>query len=259
MAKISLAVVTFNNAELIQGCLSSILAQSEQVQVYIVDNASEDKTVNVLKTLPGIDRVRLIENQTNVGFGAGHNQVIACVDSEYHVLCNPDIVVNPDTLNILADYMERHPDIGLVCPRFNYNDGRLQANNHRLPTVFDLALRRLAPKSLKKCLEKRMNRYLMLDVGYELSCDVPFVSGAFMFCRTAVLRQVGGFDTRYFLYFEDVDLCRKVQLAGFRTAYCADASVMHLWQRAAYKSWRMTCVMLISALKYFNKWGYQFF
>ncbi len=259
MAKISLAVVTFNNAALIQACLSSILAQPEAVQVYIVDNASEDKTVNVLKTLPDIDRVRLIENKTNVGFGAGHNQVIACVDSEYHVLCNPDIVVNADTLKILAAYMDNNPDIGLVCPRFNYADGRLQANNHRLPTVFDLALRRLAPKRLKKCLEKRMNRYLMLDVGYDLPCDVPFVSGAFMFCRTAVLRQVGGFDTRYFLYFEDVDLCRKVQLAGFRTAYCPDASVVHLWQRAAYKSWRMTWVMLISALKYFNKWDYQFF
>lgn len=223
----------------------------------IVDNHSDDATVQVLESYLEQYPIKLILNEVNFGFGCGHNVIINDVLSDYHIICNPDILINPDTIPLLVQYMDEHPDIGILCPKLTNPDGSLQANNHRYPTVLDLALRRLAPAWLKTRLKKRMDAYLMLDVGYGHMCDVPFVSGAFMFCRTAVLKQVGGFDERYFLYFEDVDLCRKVQAAGYRTVYFPDAQVVHQWERAAYKSWHMSWVMLLSAVKYFNKWGWR--
>ncbi len=229
----------------------------ENLLVWIIDNHSCDETVSILKVFAQKNSVRIKENIINYGFGIAHNIAIRSTISDYHIICNPDIIINPDTIPLLVQYMDEHPDIGILCPKLTNPDGSLQANNHRYPTVLDLALRRLAPAWLKTRLKKRMDAYLMLDVGYGHMCDVPFVSGAFMFCRTAVLKQVGGFDERYFLYFEDVDLCRKVQAAGYRTVYFPDAQVVHQWERAAYKSWHMSWVMLLSAVKYFNKWGWR--
>lgn len=267
MNKISIVIVTHNNAGIINNCLASLLsaiAKSDfAADLLVIDNQSQDATLATLQNYARNSQysIRVIENTVNSGFGAGHNLAISQVDSQYHIICNPDIVIPDDTevINQLAGYMEQHPDIGILCPKLINSDGSLQANNHRHPTVLDLALRRLAPAWLKKRLQKRMDAYLMLDVGYEAVCDVPFVSGAFMFCRTDVLKQVGGFDERYFLYFEDADLCRKIHAAGYRTVYYPEASVIHQWERAAYKNWRMTWVMLVSAIKYFNKWGYRFY
>ena len=97
----------------------------------------------------------------------------------------------------------------------------------------------------------------MRDVGYDKICDVESVTGAFMFCRTSVLRQVSGFDPQFLLYFEDTDLCRKIQRAH-RTVYFPEARVVHYWQRSAHKSWYWTGVFIQSAWRYFNRWGYKF-
>jgi GT2 family glycosyltransferase len=261
--KISIAIVTYNNATIIADALAALLAIMDDdvavSQLLVIDNHSTDTTIAVLQPDLMDERISLIENTTNYGFGAGHNQAIKQTDATYHIICNPDIVINGNTIPAMLAYLDQHPNIGILSPKLMNVDGSLQPNNHKHPTLLDLALRRLAPAWLKARLKKRMDAYLLLDVGYDAVCDVPFLSGAFMICRTEVLKQVAGFDERYFLYFEDADLCRKVQAAGYRTVYFPDASVIHHWERAAYKSWRMTWIMLQSAIKYFNKWGYQWY
>jgi len=97
----------------------------------------------------------------------------------------------------------------------------------------------------------------MRDVGYERSYDVPFVSGAFMFCRTQVLRELGGFDEGFFLYFEDADLSLRVQNHGCRTVYFPEVSVTHTWERMAHKSLHGGWMFLKSAYLYFHKWGFK--
>ncbi len=262
--KISISIVTYNSEHIIGACLASLAAHFEhrgyEKTIQLIDNQSQDGTVAILRHFAEQNpQFQVIQNACNAGFGRGHNVAIGQADSDYHIICNPDIVINGQTITALADYMGQHPDIAILCPRLTNADGSLQPNNHKLPTLLDLVLRRIAPAWLQRRLQQRMDAYIMLDVGYENICDVPFVSGAFMFCRTAVLKQVGGFDGRYFLYFEDADLCRKIHGAGYRTVYYPDASVVHLWERAAHKSWRMAWVMSVSALKYFNKWGYRLY
>jgi len=94
----------------------------------------------------------------------------------------------------------------------------------------------------------------MRDIGYERECEVPFLSGAFMFCRSDVLKRLGGFDRCFFLYFEDADLCRRVQQTH-RTVYYPATAVTHYWERAAHKSWKFGWIFMQSAARYFWKWG----
>jgi GT2 family glycosyltransferase len=139
----------------------------------------------------------------------------------------------------------------------HFEDGRLQPLNKRHPTVVDLFLRRFVPRFVQRYFSQRMDRYSMLDVGYTDSYDVPFVSGAFMACRTQVLQELGGFDDRFFLYLEDADLSRRVQKSGWRTMYCPDALVLHQWRRDAHRNLRETLLFCASVFRYFNKWGWR--
>lgn len=169
---------------------------------------------------------------------------------------NSDMTVSENVFERLRDYLDVHPDVGIVSPKIINPDGSIQRLNKRHPTMLDLALRRFASKSLERRFSNRLARYEMLDVGYENECEVPCLSGCFMFGRTSVLRSVGGFDERYFLYFEDFDLSRRVQKTH-RTMFCPEASATHYWQRGAHKKFKHSVYFAKSAIRYFNQWGYR--
>ena len=259
---LTIAIVTFNSRNTIQRTLDSILKHvSGQIpfQLVIVDNCSTDDTPDIIAGYTEQhENVSLIQNRRNAGFACGHNLAMKRMDSDYHVICNPDIVVSDNALGLLHQYMDENSDIGIACPRFTYPDGTLQPLNRRYPTVCDLFLRRFLPGALKPFFKKRLAAYEMLDVGYDHNYDVPFMTGALMFCRTDVLKKVGGFDERFFLYFEDADLSRRVQALGLRTVFFHRASVIHIWERMAHKNWKMAWVFAVSAGTYFRKWGWRF-
>jgi len=108
-------------------------------------------------------------------------------------------------------------------------------------------------------LKRRLDHYEMRDVGYQDIYEVPFMTGAFMFCRADVLKKVGGFDPRFFMYFEDADLSRKFQEEGCKTVYYPYVNITHLWQREAQKRLIMALVFMISGMKYFHKWGWKLY
>jgi GT2 family glycosyltransferase len=259
---LSIAIVTYNSARTIELALDSILLHLPPLAVpatiVVVDNHSTDNTRDLLQ--PYSDRhqsIILIHNRVNRGFGSAHNQALLLVDSVYHIICNPDIRLSNDVFSPLIDYMNSSLRVGLVCPRFISQEGALQHLNRRYPTVLDLFLRRFSPARVRPLLKRRLQSYDMQDVGYAHSYEVPFMSGAFMFCRTDVLRAVGGFDERYFLYFEDADISRKVQRIGYQTVYYPDVTVTHAWERLAHKTWRGAWLFAKSAYRYFSKWGFR--
>ncbi|WP_340117696.1 glycosyltransferase family 2 protein [Pelagibius sp. 7325] len=261
--RLTIGIVTYRSAGLVEtAVLSALAAMPEDVdgRVILIDNQSPDDTAQVNARLAAGDpRVTAVVNDSNAGFGGGHNKILAMVDSTWHVFCNPDITVMPGALDALVNVLRHQPDVAIVSPRVHFEDGRLQPLNRRPPTLWDLFLRRFMPRPLRPVFRKRMERYEMLDVGYDKPCDVPFSSGAFMACRTGALKAVGGFDERYFLYFEDADLSRALQRAGWRTIYCPDALVLHGWQREAHKSLSGVLNFIRSAARYFNKWGWRLF
>ena len=251
------SIVVYNNPpDMIRRILESLLSCSLDIELHIVDNSPTQLLKSSLVDIP----VKYHFYGCNLGYGRGHNKAIErCSDSNYHVVINPDIIIDPSVIETLTAFMDENTDIGMVCPKVRNADGTIQYLNKRRPTVYDLFLRRFSHDSFRSFFQKRLDYYEMKDFGYDSIYDVPFVAGSFMFCRTEILKKVGGFDPRYFMYFEDADLSRKFQEYNYRTVFYPYVSVTHLWERAPHKSIKMALVLIANGIKYFNKWGWRFY
>lgn len=221
-------------------------------KLFIIDNSSND----CLRELEGVsDRVRYIHSM-NCGYGAGHNIAIREameVGAIYHVIVNPDIYFGEGVLEQLVAYMNVNKEIGLVMPKILYPNGELQYLCKLLPTPFDLLLRRFG--LWKKYREKRDIRYELRFADYNQEMQVPSLSGCFMFARMSILKQVDGFDERYFMYAEDLDLCRRIGKIA-QTMYYPKVSVYHAYAKGSYKNRKLLRYHMCSMFKYFNKWGW---
>lgn len=227
------------------------------VCVTIIDNSPTPVLQPVVSSMTMVAYKHAGEN---LGYGAGHNLALKLSPpSEFHLVINPDIIVEPGVLERMLDFMKQHPDIGLLSPRFQYEDGTIQYLNRRLPTVLDIVLRHLPADFLTQRMSQRIRHHEMRDVICDTVNDVECMSGAFMLCRRDVLEEVGGFDPRYFMYFEDFDLCCSFRMRGVRTACWPAVSVMHRWERASGKEIWMTLIHIRSMILFFNKWGWRWY
>jgi hypothetical protein len=255
---ITISLVSYNQRHDLEKLLPTLMPAADLVhsEILLVDNRSIDGTSEwAHKNYPFVNT---LFNPNKAGYGENHNLNLQRVCGRYFVIMNSDMIVSPNTFSVLRDYMDQHPDVGIVSPKVLNEDGSIQGLNKRYPTLFDLFLRRLMPKFLQSFFRRRLDYYEMRDVGYDQICDVPFLSGAFIFCRTDLLKSLGGFDPGYFLYFEDADLCRRVQQTH-RTVYYPATGVTHYWERAAHKNWKFSWIFMQSAWLYFNRWGWKLF
>jgi GT2 family glycosyltransferase len=156
---------------------------------------------------------------------------------------------------MLHQFMEANSTVGLVMPRILYPDLREQRLCKLLPTPLDLILRRFLGKLGHRFANRRMARYLLEDVDLTNPRFVPSLSGCFMFVRREALQSVGLFDERFFLYLEDVDLCRRIA-EQWETVFYPGATIIHEYANSSYRNLRHLRLHLISAWKYFNKWGW---
>jgi len=251
----SASIVVYKNPPgMVRNAIESFLSCALNVVLHVVDNSP----TNALETSFVDYPVVYHHHGSNAGYGRGHNTALKeCSESRYHVIINPDITIAPSTIESLSYFMDANQDVGMVCPKVLNEDGSVQHLNKRYPTIYDLFIRRFLPKRLHGLIKKRLAWYETRDIGYETIHDVEYMSGCFMFCRTKALMAVNGFDDRYFMYFEDADLSRKIQQAGYRTVYYPDSTVTHLWERASHKSIKMTWVFIVNMYRYFNKWNWK--
>ncbi|MBV8281626.1 MAG: glycosyltransferase family 2 protein [Candidatus Eremiobacteraeota bacterium] len=194
----------------------------------------------------------------NLGFGAAHNVALRCLNPDgapYHVILNPDIHLEDNTFADLAEVMDANPQVGLLMPRILYPDGSTQFLCKLLPAPVDLLLRRFAPDVVKQLARNRIATFDLRNFDYESPVSVPSLSGCFMFTRRSVLDSIEGFDERFFLYMEDVDLCRRMAEKS-ELLYWPNVIVKHEHQMTSYKSFRVLLLHLQSAVAYFNKWGW---
>lgn len=247
--RVSVSVVTYNNEEHIGNLLDSIrqYVELEDYQVFIIDNGSHDQTLDIIRK--NGDIVTLIENGSNVGFGAGHNKVLSMIESKYHVIINPDIILKTDTIGEMAAYLDNNPDIALISPQILYPEGGVQVLPKRDPKPIYV----LARRSNIGMLAKYKEQYEMKEAGTDSAYDIEFASGCFMFTRTEVLKKVGGFDDRFFLYLEDADLSRRIRQHG-RIQYNPAFVVYHHWQQAGAKKLKFLLIHIASMFKYLKKW-----
>jgi GT2 family glycosyltransferase len=246
-------VVYRNPPEQIRKAIASFLNTHLNIRLYVIDNSPENRVQELCKDR----RITYIFNGRNLGFGAGHNVAMktSLTEAKYHVVLNPDVHFGPGVIEKLLDFARSRPEIGMLMPKVLNADGTIQYLCKRLPTPSDLILRRFLPALLKPLVKDRLWRYELRDQDYNRILSVPALSGCFMMITCTALSEVGVFDERYFMYMEDVDLCRRIH-EKFKTIYFPEVAIYHAYERGSYRSFRLMMHHIVSALLYFQKWGW---
>lgn len=191
----------------------------------------------------------------NGGFGFGHNRALEYLGgrSDVHLILNPDIEFGTEVIEHLVQELKSNPDISAMMPRIQYPDGSPQRLAKMLPTPVDLFIRRFLPlAALKRALN---NRYELHHLPLDRPTNVPCLSGCFLVARTRLLDRLQGFDERYFMYMEDVDLIRRLGDLG-RIVFDPRVVVVHAYAKGSYHDWRLMRYHVASACRYFSKWGW---
>lgn len=248
------SIVTYkNDFEKLSQAIFSFLNTDAQVKLYIVDNSP----TSVIRNLCYDKRIEYIATGKNLGFGKAHNIVInnlPKIKSKYHLVLNPDVYFDEGVTEKLVDYMNQNESVGLVMPKVLYPSGNIQHNCKLLPTPYNLFVRRFMYFDQQRVKESNYS-YEMQFADYDEEMEVPYLSGCFMFLRASSLKRVGGFDEKFFLYGEDIDLSRRIH-QQFQTMYYPAATVYHHHAKGSYKSMRLMLHNIRSAIIYFNKWGW---
>lgn len=225
-------------------------------KIYIVDNSvyADDNHYKqtFLDTLSNYKDVEYIDTKKNLGFGKGHNYVLPQLNSNFHAIVNPDIVLYSDAFSPLISFLQQNPNVGMTAPILTDEYNNIQPVCRRDLTLLDLFCRSFH----LKCFEKRMKYHVMAEVDMSKDFECPFIQGSFLVVRTEIFKKIKGFDERYFMYAEDADLCRTIRHQS-KIIVHTDVKVVHKWEKASHTNFKLMKIHLISLLKYFCKWGWK--
>ena len=230
------------------------------VRVVLIDNGGDAVSLSAAQGtfLDANIECSVLTGHGNIGYGRGHNLWIDMVEGDYHLVLNPDIDTAPDALDRALDFLDAHPEAGLLTPHIGDEGGGTQYLCRRFPAIFDLFARGFLPARVRQFFRKRLARYEMRDVinDHDIVWDPPIVSGCFMLFRTEVLKKLNGFDPRYFLYFEDYDLSLRTHDVA-RIAYVPAVRVIHHGGGASRKGFVHIRMFAASAFKFYNRFGWK--
>ncbi len=255
---ISIIIVSYNQKKLLKQCIDNIFKSDikNNFEIIIVDNDSKDNTRKYLQSIND-KRVSVILNKDNLGYAKANNQGIKRARGEYILLLNPDVIIYPNSVEVLAQFLKTHKNVAMVGPRLLNVDGSVQGSCCRFPKLYTPIARRTILGRLP-ILQNELDRYLMKDFDHENKREVDWMIGACLMIKKDILEKVGLLDERYFLYFEDVDLARKFWTIGKKVYYLPESRVTHAHQRlSANKNIfsKVVRIHILSGIKYFLKWG----
>ena len=235
----------------------------DEVAVTVVDNGSSDAGSLdrvVSSALPEDSRIGLTirRGHGNVGYGRGHNIAIEPSTMTYHLILNPDAILEPSAIRESVRFLAANTDVGMLAPEVRGNAGERQYLCRRYPSVLVLLLRGFAPSWIRDRFTRLLESYELRDrMDADVVRDVPLASGCFMFARRDVLDAVGGFSPEYFLYFEDYDLSMRIRRTS-QIAYVSRVRIIHHGGEAARKGKTHVRLFLASALRFFRTHGWKF-
>jgi GT2 family glycosyltransferase len=222
-------IVNYNTRDLLRPCIDALRASAAglRLQIVIIDNASSDGSVQVIKA--DYADCDLLFNETNVGFGRANNQALPIARGRYLLLLNTDAFVAEESLTRTLQFLEARPSCALLGVRLVGRDGTLQPSCRYFPTPWNEFLQSTGLGRFFPGTQPVDN--MAWDHASPRECD--WVPGCYYLVRKSVVDQVGLFDPRYFLYNEEVDHCRAVKAAGWQVMYCPDTTVVHIGGESA--------------------------
>ena len=235
-----------------------------KIPIYLIDN-SDENSLEIASLNLDEERIRfldveleLLQGHGNIGYGSAHNLAISKLNSHFHLLLNPDVVLEKEALITGISFLLENPEVDLASPYAEDGNGDKQYLCKRYPSVFTFIVRGGFPKFLKKIFAVRLANYEMHDLSEkEPSVDIPIASGCFMLLRSKSLIEIGGFDERYFLYFEDFDLSLRLGKKG-KLAYLPAMRIQHAGGSAGSKGFNHFRMFARSGVRFFNAYGWRF-
>ncbi|MEZ4731875.1 MAG: glycosyltransferase family 2 protein [Caldilineaceae bacterium] len=249
---LSIIIVNWNTRELLAACLASVAVEvahfpADQVETLVIDNASHDDSVVMVQTR--FPWVRLLQNRSNVGFAVANNQAMQVARGRYILLLNSDTEVLPHAFTTLVAYMETEPTVGAAGSRYVNRDGSLQPSCYPAPTLLRELWRMFHLDRIYA-----FGVYAMTTWSMDTPRPVDIVQGASLLLRRAVLEEVGLFDTDYFMYTEEVDLCHRIRRAGWQIYFVPTSCIIHYGGQSTRQA-ALTMFMQLyrSKILYFRK------
>ncbi|HET9570343.1 MAG TPA: glycosyltransferase family 2 protein [Bacteroidales bacterium] len=249
---INISIVLYHAPHIqVQFLIDTLTVNPHLNKIYLIDNSSTETT-----DFKG-DHIRYIFVGKNVGFGAGHN--IAIRESlkdqvAYHLVINYDLKIDAAIIDRLIKEMDEDKSIGIIMPKVLNEDHTVQLSPKLLPTPTYVLFSAFKP--LRKIFKNVYEDYTMKN-HLDRTWNLPIITGCFSLFRVSVLSEIGLYDERFFMYFEDDDLSRRIH-SRYKTVYFPEVVIEHSHQRGATKSLKLFVIFGISAIRYFNKWGWVF-
>ncbi|MDP2728448.1 MAG: glycosyltransferase family 2 protein [Dehalococcoidia bacterium] len=226
MATLSVIIVSYNVADLLRGCLRSVLAsRGVDQEVWVVDNCSSDGSAAMVSG--EFAQVHLLESPHNGGYAYANNLALRQAQGDYLLLLNPDTVLPPDALSEMVSFMERRPEVGMAGPKLVREDGSLDLACRRSFPSPAISFYRMTGLSKRFPNSRRFGRYNLTYLNPDQEAEVDSVVGAFMMVRRQAVEQVGLLDEAFFLYGEDLDWAMRIKKSGWKVIYNPRVVVLH--------------------------------
>jgi len=239
-----------NDIEILKKTINSFLSTGIDKKLFLIDNSPTD----ILRKEFSSPEIEYKFIGQNLGFGTAHNYVLDKIRNKslYHLVLNPDVTFNQNALIGLIKKLKENSHISIIAPKVNYPDGSHQFSCRRFPTFFDLVIRRLG--ILKKLFSKKINFGEYRDKNLDKPFYVEYASGCFQLFKTEDFLAINGFDERYFMYMEDIDICKKIKQTNKKILYYPNELIVHNYEKGSSKNIKLFFYHVSSIFKYFYKW-----
>ncbi|WP_418361241.1 glycosyltransferase [Tenacibaculum todarodis] len=237
-----------NDEKTLQHTVDCFLKTPLTKKLFLVDNSPTD----ILKKIANHKDVIYIFNDKNLGFGSGHNTIINQLEnlSNYHLILNPDVSFSETVIPNLCTKLSAERGVAMIAPKVVFSDGKHQYSCRKYPKPIDLISRRLG------IFKSRNHKKEYQENDLSKPFYPEFISGCFMLFKTVDFVNLKGFDERYFLYLEDVDICKKIDQNNSKKLFYPKEQITHIADFGSSKNLRLFFFHISSAIKYFNKWGW---
>ena len=246
---ITATIVLFNeDIKTLRKTIDSFLKAPIKKKLFLIDNSP----TNILEKEFKHSEIQYIFSGEYLGFAKGHNLIIDSIKntSKYHLILNPDVEFSIDVIPKLVNEIVRHENVAMIAPKVVFPNGESQYTCREYPNPLEMISRRA--NIFKKYSQKKEYR----DIDLSKSFNPDFIHGSFMLFKTEDFIKINGFDERYFLYMEDVDICRKIDQMGKKKLYYPNVQISHILKKESSKNIRLFFTHLYSSIKYFKKWGF---